>query len=160
MKKSFSFQIFLLFVIYSCSQLVSNNAEPAAADTASSSTNTVVKKESESKKDSAATDQQTLFPGGDTLFAKMHIDGVKDLKILPVKIASGKILYAKLIPSEARANLLINQVQMPDSSLDGPFGRELEYKIKTPGIYKLIIGESLMAEGNWKGDFLVKVWVK
>jgi hypothetical protein len=49
---------------------------------------------------------------------------------------------------------------MPDSTFDGPFGKSLDYKIKTPGTYKLIIGESMMAEGQYSGDFEIKAWVK
>ncbi len=159
MKTSFSYLIVLGLMLCCCNQPVSNNEQPVAADADSSSIHTIPKKDFAIKKDSI-TGQQTLFPGGDTLFANMHIDGIKDRKILLVQISSGQHLYAKLIPEDAQANLRINQVQMPDSSLDGPFGRDLDYKIKTPGTYKLITGESLMAEGNWKGDFVIKVWVK
>lgn len=160
MRAGFYYIMVLALILCCCNQQVSNNEQVITADRDSSSMQTVPEKDSASKKNTATTHQQTLFPGGDTLIANMNIDGVEDRKILPVQISSGKNLYAKLIPEGAQANLRINQVQMPDSSLDGPFGRELDYKIKTPGIYKLIIGESLMAEGNWKGNFLIKVWVK
>ncbi len=160
MKKIFCSQIIILLALCCCNQPADNNTQTVSSNNDSPQVKVVPKKDSVIKKDSAITNKQTLFPGADTLVAAMHIDGVKDRKILPVQIASGQHLYAKLIPSNAQANLRINQVQMPDSSLDGPFGRELNYEIKTPGTYKLIIGESLMAEGNWKGDFLIKIWVK
>ncbi|MDQ6762888.1 MAG: hypothetical protein M3015_09725 [Bacteroidota bacterium] len=99
MQKSFSYLIFLLLVLCCCNQSVSSNEQLAAADTDSSSLNTVLKKDTVIGEDVTTDTTQTLFAGSDTLFAKMNIDGVKDHKILPVQIASGKILYAKLIPS-------------------------------------------------------------
>ena len=65
-----------------------------------------------------------------------------------------------IISTKQEANLRINQIEMPDSTFDGPFGKSLDYKIKTPGTYKLIIGESMMAEGQYSGDFEIKAWVK
>lgn len=43
---------------------------------------------------------------------------------------------------------------------DGPFSREINYPITVKGNYKLIVGENLMAEPEWKGNFTCNVLIK
>ena len=129
-------------------------------DSSISVTDTATINNSINKKDTIATKVPgSLFPGSDTVVAQMHINGFKEQPVLTLSIASGKMLHA-IISTKQGANLRINQIEMPDSTFDGPFGKSLDYKIKTPGTYKLIIGESMMAEGQYSGDFEIKAWVK
>lgn len=76
------------------------------------------------------------------------------LKIKNVK--AGKI-SAKISPAENSQNIRFNQIKLPDSSYDGPFGREVSYDIKKDGEVWLIIGKSNMASGETKGKFSVSV---
>ena len=79
---------------------------------------------------------------------------------IPLQISSGKELNASLFSEDKKANIRISQIEFPDSTFDGPFGRDLDYKIKTPGKYKIIIGEDMMAGDRRTGDFVLKVSVK
>ena len=150
--------LLIIFSLAACGQ--SGSTEKNAADTSISVADTATANNSINKKDTIATKiPKSLFPGSDTVVAQMHINGVKEQPVLTLSIASGKMLHA-IISTKQEANLRINQIEMPDSSFDGPFGKSIDYKIKTPGIYKLIIGESMMAEGQYSGDFEIKAWVK
>ena len=80
--------------------------------------------------------------------------------IIPVKISSGKELFARLSSKDKKANICISQIEFPDSTFDGPFGRNLNYIIKLPGNYKIIIGQNMMAGDLWNGDFVLKIWVE
>ena len=59
------------------------------------------------------------------------------------------------IAADSLGNIRINQIIKPDGSSDGPFGRELDYEVKTPGPYKLIIGESKMQGDPFSGDYVL-----
>ena len=120
------------------------------------------------KNDSVISEKKTLndtLPRGlsdlsDTLILKLKMDSANDHLTVPLAISSGKELFAALSSDDKNANIRISQVGLPDSTFDGPFGRDLHYKMKTPGNYKIIIGENMMAGDRWKGDFVLKVWVK
>ncbi len=103
---------------------------------------------------------QELQPGSDTFAIQLHIAGIKDKKIIPITIKSGTKLFAVIDKANKRANIRINQLEMPDSTFDGPFGDSLHYKVKMPRIYKIIIGQNLMADGKPSGDVTLKAWVK
>lgn len=100
-----------------------------------------------------------LTPGSDT-FQLSSAVVAKEQKIIPVTVASGQELFATVHYLNKRFNVRINQVEMPDSTFDGPFGDSMHYKIKMPGIYKLRIGPDLMADGSRDGEFIFKAWVK
>ncbi len=145
----------LAFALSCCNQKQSTNTVHPAID----SNNIYYKKDSSANKNSLTSDRP-LFPGSDTLFAHLQIDGFKEHPVITIKVSSGTMLYANVITKQKDANIRFNQIQLPDSSFDGPFGKNISYPLKGPGNYKLIIGEDMMAEGKWSGGFLVKVWVK
>lgn len=118
--------------------------------------------------DSVKTEKEILqdtLPKGlsdlsDTLIMKLKMDSATDHLTIPLAITSGNELFAALSSDDKDANIRISQVGLPDSTFDGPFGRDLNYKLKSPGNYKIIIGENMMAGDRWKGDFVLKVWVR
>jgi len=62
-------------------------------------------------------------------------------------------------PGEGR-NLRFNQIQLPDGTLDGPFGHELHYAAKQNGDYTLILGKDNMADGSVKGPVVIYLTLK
>jgi len=118
--------------------------------------------------DSVKTEKKMLndtLPKGlsalsDTLILKLKTDNANDHLTIPLSITSGKELFASLSSDDKNANIRISQVELPDRTFDGPFGRDLHYKMKAPGNYKIIIGENMMAGDRWKGDFVLRVWMK
>jgi hypothetical protein len=72
--------------------------------------------------------------------------------------AGKKMIMGELHPSNAKMNIRFNQVIAPSGKADGPFDRNLAYDINKEGTYTLIIGNNLMAEGNYKGAVELKVW--
>lgn len=96
----------------------------------------------------------------DTFSVRLQMDGLKDRKIIPLNIVSAKELFAVIHKENKKANIRINQIEMPDSTFDGPFGDSLHYKIKMNGVYKIIVGPDLMATGKLDGVFELKVWTK
>jgi len=50
-------------------------------------------------------------------------------------------------------NIRINNILFDNKSIDGPFGKQIEYIIERD--YSIVIGKSLMASGNQKGKFSV-----
>ena len=113
------------------------------------------------KNDSIGDSNATVLqPRADTLVQRLHMNGINDKKIIILWVASGKELFATLTRNARKVNVRINQLEMPDSTFDGPFGDSLHYEIKMHGTYKIIIGADLMAEGNPSGAFTLKAWVK
>jgi len=68
-----------------------------------------------------------------------------------------KKLKAHLSSPDSMANIRFSQVTMPDGTMDGPFGRDLEYDLPQKGLYKVSIHESMMAGDPWGGEFAVDV---
>ena len=115
----------------------------------------------------------TLTPERDTLLTvelnannKGHVSGYlsgigKHVTIvIPVK--GGDSLTAELI-ADNTANIRFNQIYIPSGKTgkyDGPFSRKINYPVTVKGNYKLIVGENLMAEGDWKGNFTCHVVIK
>lgn len=118
----------------------------------------------DSVKTSAKADNNStkkkLSPGEDTLVFNLKMNSTNRYVTIPVSISAGNNLMATLSSDDKKANIRISQIEFPDSTFDGPFGRSLDYKIKAPGNYKIIIGEDMMAGDRWKGDFSLRVWVK
>jgi hypothetical protein len=119
---------------------------------------------SQTKTDSSQTKKKnhadSLFAGRDTLMLNLKIDSADQHITIPVKVSNGNEIFASLSSNDKNANIRINQIGLPDSTFDGPFGKDFHYKIKMPGIYQLIIAEDMMAGDRWKGNFLLKVWVE
>lgn len=64
-------------------------------------------------------------------------------------------LKASITAMEGDGNIRFNQIIFPDKTADGPFGKEMEHELKTTGEHILIIGHSLMADGQYEGKFKV-----
>lgn len=61
------------------------------------------------------------------------------------------------IKPEKPMNVRINQIRMPDNTFDGPFGETIDYETQQKGEYWLIISKNLMASGEAKGRFFIKI---
>lgn len=66
-------------------------------------------------------------------------------------------LKVELIPEDETMNLRINQIRYPDGTLDGPFGREMEFVNPKEGEIWLRIGKSLMASSSPVGKFSIVI---
>ena len=77
-----------------------------------------------------------------------------------VDVQSGKKLKATLQLISPKLNARINQLFTPSGKADGPFGSQLDYPIIERGMYKIIVGRNLMAEGLPAGDFSLRVSVE
>lgn len=62
-----------------------------------------------------------------------------------------KKITAHLSSPDSTANIRFSQIFMPDGTMDGPFGRDLNYDLPMDGLYKISIHESLMAGDPWSG---------
>ena len=146
--------LFTFVFILSCNQeeknkTISDPLVPIKNDSVNSVTKT--------NKDSA---KNYLSPQKDTLLFNLKMDSANQHVEVAINITSGKELFASLSSKDKNANIRISQIGFPDSTFDGPFGRTLDYKIKDTGIYKIIIGEDMMAGDRWSGKFILKTWIK
>jgi len=66
-------------------------------------------------------------------------------------------LKGTITSRDSMANIRFNQIILPNGEMDGPFGREIEYKLIRNGQYRLSLGESLMAGDPWEGNFKVDI---
>lgn len=96
---------------------------------------------------------------GNKLPVKLEGQFVKDQQKLTIKIENfdKPQVVARIIPSDGDMNIRLNQIRLADGSFDGPFGRNLTYKISQKGEIWLIIGHDLMADGKMTGTFKVEI---
>jgi hypothetical protein len=152
---------FLCFITVACNQKkrIANPAveikAPSLQQDSLSQTN---KKISDVSDTTLAIDSiTTVALHNGTAIVKGRLNGAGTQAVIVFTINSGSELKAHVKPTIGTGNIRINQIQLPDKTLDGPFGQELAYPIMKKGVYKLIIGENLMAEGNWKGDYILTI---
>ena len=69
-------------------------------------------------------------------------------------------IIAEVKPAEANGNVRISQIEMPDKSMDGPFGNDLHYATKGNGSYRIILAQNMMAGEAYTGDYYLLVKVK
>ncbi len=94
---------------------------------------------------------------------RAYLSGIGRHVTLIVPVSSGDSITAQIIPDDDTANIRFNQIYIPigkTGKYDGPFSRNISYPIHVKGNYKLIIGENLMAESDWKGNFTCNVLIK
>ena len=73
-------------------------------------------------------------------------------------LSSGyKKLHGTLSSEDDTANIRFSQIFMPDGTMDGPFGREIEYDLLLDGTYRLSVHENMMAGDPWEGNFKVSL---
>ncbi|MEO9070438.1 MAG: hypothetical protein ABI261_05355 [Ginsengibacter sp.] len=147
----------VMTMVLSCNQSIHKNnlADIVKEDTITQSE--IISSKDENKN---LNNDTILHAGVDTFSIRLQMNGIKDRKIIPLTIVSGKDLFAVIYKETNKANIRINQIEMPDSWFDGPFGDSLHYKIKMHGVYKIIIGADLMAAGKSNEAFILKAWAK
>ena len=94
---------------------------------------------------------------------RAYLSGIGKHVTIVVPVSHGNSITAEIIPDDDTANIRINQVYIPvgkTGKYDGPFSRKITYPITVKGDYKLIVGENLMAESDWKGNFTCNVSIK
>ena len=90
----------MIFVMIACSQHQNIKTEQNHSEDSISPNNYPSQKTSNS--DSSTLPD--LRAGNDTFIMKLHLDGIKDRKIIPLKIISGKELFATIKTNTKRAN--------------------------------------------------------
>ncbi len=94
---------------------------------------------------------------------RAYLSGIGRHVTFIVPITTGDTLTAIVVPDDSVANIRFNQIFIPEGNngkYDGPFSRKISYPITVKGNYKLIVGENLMAEADWKGNFTCNVVIK
>lgn len=96
---------------------------------------------------------------GEKLPSTLECEFTDKIQKVFVRIANYKKdqLKANIVPENNNMNIRFNQIKTPDGKYDGPFGREISYKISGKGEVWLIIGKNLMAEGDNMGRFSVRI---
>ncbi len=124
------------------------------------------------KIDTSKQVNKLLVPGDTLLMMQMadkkgsirgYLGGIERHVTVIVPVGSGDSIMAEIIPDDKKANIRFNQIYIPvgkGGKYDGPFSRKIIYPITAMGNYKLVIGENLMAEGDWEGSFTCNVEIR
>jgi hypothetical protein len=101
-----------------------------------------------------------LSATGEPLTISGFLSKPGDVVTYSIKISKMGKLIGKIKVDTQPANIRFNQIVTPTGQSDGPFGQDIEYTLTEKGIYKLLIGHSLMAENAHVGPFLVSLTLK
>lgn len=154
--KKYCIAIIAAFLVFSCNQKENVKIIPV------NSTDTIVtEKDSAANKDLNTQQLDTismLVPDAKGYYSAVgEIDSIHSrIYVKFTNEASGK-LHAVITPIHGDGNIRFNQILYPDKTADGPFGKELELELKQTGEHTLIIGHSLMADGQYQGKFKVEL---
>ncbi|MGH2566234.1 MAG: hypothetical protein ACRDE8_16020 [Ginsengibacter sp.] len=171
MIQKFLMTLFLLPVFIACN--TNTNTDKIKGTTTQATDITKVKDTVLNYKIDTSRQVNTLLIKRDTLLTadiknnkgsvRAYLSGIGKHVTIVVPVTGGDSLTAVVIPDERSANIRINQVYIPvgrHGKYDGPFSRKLSYPITVKGNYKLIVGENLMAEGDWAGSFTCNIIIK
>ena len=157
MKKT-GIYLVLSLLLYAC-----GNGNSSTDNTSAVMTDTTVKRDTtESKKGNTIRmmkDSIVLPAFKDSIVAGAYMQGMGRHVIFLVPVQKGQVLQAALV-ADSTANIRINQIISASGKADGPFQKELSYKIDETGNYKIVIAENSMAADEWKGDFKIKFSLK
>jgi len=112
----------------------------------------------ESKSDSVK--EISFSPGAKSVSVKGRLNKPGDVAIYILTIVKNARLTGRIAVNKSPANIRFNQIIMPDGQSDGPFGQQFEYTLSQKGAYKIKIGQSLMAENAFVGDFQLYLTVE
>lgn len=168
--KQNNFLYCLILIFTACN---SGTTQNASNDTLTQSTDTTTTNKELQYKIDTSKQVNTLLVKRDTLLTvdlnnnkgsvRAYLSGIGKHVTLVVPVTGGDSLTAEIIPDDDTANIRFNQIYIPagkTGKYDGPFSRKISYPITVKGKYKLIVGENLMAEGNWEGNFTCNVVIK
>jgi len=89
---------------------------------------------------------------------KIQIRKEQDQNIYVEFLSQGyRKINGYLSSPDSTANIRFSQITLPDGTMDGPFGRDIEYELPSDGTYKLSIHENMMAGDPWSGIVNVKI---
>lgn len=91
---------------------------------------------------------------------KEYINGMQDEKKYSFDANKGERLHIKIRPDNAPGNVRIKHIISPSGATDGPFGVDIEYRLKESGKWSFIIDESNMVGDEYIGNFILNVSVK
>ncbi|HEV8083576.1 MAG TPA: hypothetical protein VGP55_10260 [Chitinophagaceae bacterium] len=171
--KKMNFLFYLLVVLFcACNSADDKNAKPPAMRGNQDSDVTKAEPGLVYKIDTSKQVNKLLVPRDTLLTVKLtnnkgsirgYLSGIGRHVTLIVPVNSGDSITAQIIPDDDTANIRFNQVYIPlgkTGKYDGPFSRSISYPVSVKGNYKLIIGENLMKESDWKGNFTCNVLIK
>ncbi len=168
MKPTIAF--FLLIFVASCNSASNKNVYK---DTLSQTNDTTKAGPAYQYKIDTSKQVNTLLVKRDTLLTvdlknnkgsvRAYLSGIGKHVTIVVPVKNGDSIIAQIIPDDDTANIRFNQIYIPagkNGKYDGPFSRTISYPVTVKGNYKFIIGEDLMAEGSWQGNFTCNVLIK
>ena len=91
-------------------------------------------------------------------FHLVKVAGERDT--ISFEIEQPSLVTATLSTPSDTGNIRINQIIMPDGTMDGPFGKTYKDSLYIPGTYQLIIAESLMQGDTYGGGYDVEIEIR
>lgn len=155
MKNIFNY-LLLLVCLASCNSHTNTaKKEVTAIDTATTDSSTTLTINKDSINYPAADSAEHIYLNKSTPAKTISgkLEGQSQSFKIYIDKNAGDTLHVFIEPSEKDANIRLNQIISPYGKADGPFGRDQKFALKNNGMYQLIIGNNLMAEGKRKTAF-------
>lgn len=159
-----------LFLILSCSKEQTSDVAEISDTSNTGSAKEIIdsaENETQANLDTTVVDSQPADDGseivkmisGDGIPLELTEEFTSDQQQFIIKIRdfTGSNISAAIIPEKPSMNIRFNQIKLPNGEYDGPFGREISYKIQQNGEIWLIVGKSNMASGTARGKFKVVI---
>lgn len=141
----------LVALIMACNQSNNKREDVVTADTSKTLSTDSLKDMETADGDSISLDLKDGSAQQEALMAQ----GKRVVFSFETKIL-GK-LSATVKAAQPNGNVRIAQIFMPDNSADGPFGQDMEYNLKEPGVYRIVVSENQMAGNPYNGPFTITI---
>ena len=108
---------------------------------------------------SGTHDTLVLLKDGEA-FIKGHISNRDCQPCYRLPAWSNQTIIAVITPLAKGKGLRINQLIQPGGVYEGPFGDTLQYKFRSNGNMKIVVGQDTSTKKPYTGDFVLHITVK
>lgn len=154
----------MLLILTACQS--TENKETADSDSTLTKKDLAYKIDTSKQVNALLVERDTLLTvnlNNNKASVRAYLSGIGKHVTFIVPVSSGDTIEAELIPDDDTANIIFKQVFIPlgkTGKYAGPFTKKLIYPVTVNGNYKLIVGENLVKESDWKGNFTCNVSIK
>ena len=149
--------LLLSIFFFSCQQKENNKTSIQSVDSILPKENKEEIKQKEENKQIGDTIFMNFKNEKGLYIAEGSLDSIHSKVYLKFKNEDLGELKGKIVPATGKGNIRFNQIIFPDKSSDGPFGMDLNIKLKQKGTHIIVIGHSLMADEPYFGKFTVQI---
>ena len=148
----------LIFIFLAACNSVENNAKPAPGNPDSLPAKQLITEDTHAiPKAPPDTVARLIFTNMGTQEVKGIVKPKGPKFVCHFTVPASANLNASILTEKKDCNIRIINIILPGNKMEGPYGRELTYKLPVKGDYQLVVGNNLMAGDPETCEFVLRI---